>query len=278
MSNYITFFCCLVSFVVRGQEQGTYSYIRPLYDFDFKKPLFVFDGDQQINVNRYLRYSALTGYREGVPTTSGPFGISFATVEYKDSGTRLLYMYNVSIEEAVTHRVGESDRVIYEVENPSRYRYLPAYGSKALWLRKNGLCFEVLLPSGSTNIQLVDTLLSKSLGIVWDLQKRSMRALVLSRLSKAEKFKFNNIRQPGDAGQGKLSGVTFDALGSALAVNGRPFLDETGYEGLVDLNIQLRDPNDLLSINRQLRRYGLMVREEIRKLNMLVIRETKLSR
>jgi len=271
----MTLFFCFLGLVVRGQEQDKYVYIKPLFDFDVKKPLFVLNKDQLINENRYLRYYALTGYREGVATTSGPFGLSFSGVNNTISGTRLLYMYNVSIGEIVTHRLGESDRVIYEVNDPSRYRYLPKYGPRVQWLRKNGLCFEVMFPSSSINIKLVDTLLSKSLGITWNREKRRIPVVILSRLSKEDKNKFKfNAKSNGDA-QGSFSGVTFDALGSALAVDGRPFLNETNYEGLVNLNIEVKDPRELSSINKQLRRYDLVVKEEIRELDMLVVRELK---
>lgn len=274
MRTYMTVICCLIGLAVKGQNQhGDYTYVRPLFDFDHKKPLFIFTADQLTNANRYLRYYALTGYREGVATTSGPFNISFATVDYKSSGTRLLYMYNVSIGEIVTHRVGESDRIIYEVRDPSRYRYLTAYGPREQWLRKNGLCFELLLPVSSMNIQLVDSLISKRLGITWNRQKRQVNALVLSRLSKGGKLKFQYIKKSSVDVQGKFTVVTFAALGTALALDGRPFIDETGYAGLIDLDLKFNDPKDLTVVNRQLRRYDLVVKQEMRDLDMLVVRE-----
>ena len=265
----------LPSLVVNGQKISDYLYVRPMFDFDANKSIFSFTKEQVANENRYLRYYALTGYREGVSTTSGPFGVSFSTFDNGNSGTRLLYMYNVSIEEMVTHRLGESDRVIYQVKDPSRYRYLRSYGSKLQWMRKNALCFELLLPKSSMNIEVVDTLLSKTLGILWQRQKRSVTALILSRLSKKGKIKFQYKRNDDELDQEFFKKVTFDVLGSALAVDGRPFLNETGYEGLVDLNLKLADLKDLTTINDKLERYDLVLREEIRELDMLVITEKK---
>jgi len=276
MRNILLLLCFSLWHFAHGQEWlEDCSYVRPLFDFNEQKPLFAFNEEQLANENRYLRYYALTGYREGVFTTTGSFGLSFSTVDDKDSGTRLLYMYNVSIGEMVTHRVGNPDWVVYEVKDPSRYRYLPAYGPREAWLRKNGLCFEMMLPSASMDVGLVDTLLSSRLGLTWRWEKREMKALVLFRLSKAEKFSCGNTAISGAQGNKKFTGMGFDGLGKALSVEGRPFIDQTGYSGLVDIVLEVKDPKDLAGINRQLRQYDLAVKEELRELNMFVIKEKK---
>ena len=274
MKNILLLLSCLPGFFAYGQDQGR-GYVRPLFDFNQQKTLFAFNAEQLANENRYLRYYALTGYREGVSTTTGNFGLSFSTVDYKNSGTRLLYMYNVSIGEMLTHRIGDSDWIIYEVKDPSRYRYVANNGPRDAWLRKNGLCFEIMLPSGSMDISLVDTLLSSRLGLTWGWEKRQMKALVLFRSSKAEKFSPRNTDKSGAKGKRGFIGLGFNAVGQALAVEGRPFIDQTGYGGLVDIDFEVKDPKDLADINRQLRRYDLSVKEELRELNMFVIKEKK---
>ena len=274
MRFYIIVLSCLIGFTLRAQEQvDDYPYTRPLFDFDINKPLFSFNADQLRNSSRYLRYYALTGYREGVGTTLGPFGTSFSAVNNKRSGTRLLYMYNVSIAEIVTHRVGESDRVIYKVKDVSRYRYSPTYGSRTQWLRKNGLCFEVMLPVNSMNIDFVDTLLSKSLGISWSQQKQFINSLVLARLNKSKEIKFQYRGKSEDGVLEKFTGVSFDAVGAALSISGRPFLNETGYDGLIDIKLIVRDSLDLSDINSQLRKYDLVLKEESREINMITVKE-----
>jgi hypothetical protein len=274
MRNIMILLCCMFGFTARGQgEKPVMQYTRPLFDFDTQKPLFSFNPEQRANANRYLRYHALTSYREGVPSTAGPFGVSFGTVDDPALGTRLLYMYNLSIAEMVSHRAGEYDRIIFEVKDPLRYRYVSSYGPRAEWLKKYGFCFEVLLPVGNMDLRLVDTLLSKALGISWGLQKRTVNALVLYRLSKAEKFKSKNNGMPGFDGRKTFLRINFEALGQAMAADGRPFIDETQYRGLADVVLEVKNPKDLAEINRQLKRYDLAVKEESRELKMLVVKE-----
>ena len=154
------------------------GYIKPLFAFDVDKPLFVFTREQAANENRLLRYYCLTGYREGVQPTVGQFNVAFGVTVDKPIGTRRIYMYNVSLVEMLTHFHDKEDQVVLEVKDPSKYRYLPEYGPKADWMRKNARCFELMIPEGTlqgstlTQKGTIDTVLADVLNLKFNYEKR----------------------------------------------------------------------------------------------------------
>jgi hypothetical protein len=276
MKNYLLILCFLLSGTAYGQadSSGNYAYVKPLFDFNPRQPLFSFSAEQLQNTSRYLRYWALTGYREGVMPTIGPFGTTFLGVNDSISGTRRLYMHNLSVVEMVTHYTGNNDRILLDVGNPSKYRYLPEYGSKELWLRENGRCFEIMLPKGTIEgMNTIDPFLTNALGITVAKQRRQVKALILFQLGKDELFKSKRKGVSSNNGKGKFNQSIFLDLGKLLTGDMIPFVDETRYVGLVDLNLQIRNWKNIKAVNKELGRYGLRVKEEMRDLDMLVITE-----
>jgi len=260
---------------VFAQKQDTISYRKPLFDFDPIKPTFKLTGEQISNKNRFLRFSIVSGYREGVEPIRG--FVNFAATEDKATGTRRLYMYNLSIEDMLTYGFFKSNRVILEVKNPSKYRYDPSQGSKDKWLRENGRCFELVLPIGITLREefLIDEL-SRVFGVKCGLQKRLVNALVLTRTSKLDKIKSLEKGVGSYDEHGYFNNVTLDRLASAIYEAGLPpMVDETGYKNPVDLNLNLKSLNDLAGLKRELHRYDLDLKEEKREVEMFVITEIK---
>ena len=277
MKNYFLLFTFLLGGATYGQTDGSsYGYVKPLFDFNPQQPLFAFNAEQRQNQSYYLRYWALTGYREGVASTSGPFGTSFSGINDTIAGTRRIYMYNLSIVEMLTHYIGNNDRVLLEVSDVSKYRYLPEYGPKELWLRKNGRCFEMMLPKGTIEgMTTIDPFLSIALGISFSRERRRVKTLVLSRNGTGDDFKSEKKGVPGEDRKGRFNQATFQNLGKLLTGEVLPFIDETRYQGLVDLEMDIRDWKNLKAVNKELRRYALEVKEEMRELDMLVVTEKK---
>ena len=277
MKIYLLLFCFLLGGAAYGQtDSSDYGYVKPLFDFNSRLPLFAFNAEQRQNKSRYLRYWALTGYREGVASTSGPFGTSFSGINDTITGTRRIYMYNLSVVEMLTHYIGNNDRVLLEVGDASKYRYLPEYGPKELWLRKNGHCFEMMLPKGTIEgMSTIDPFLSAALGVTFTRERRQVKALVLLRSGSGDQFKSKKKGVPGEDRKGRFNQAIFRDLGKLLTGGMVPFVDETGYRGLVDLEMNIKDWKDLKAVNKELMRYALQVKEEIRELDMLVVTEKK---
>jgi len=255
------------------------SYIKPLFAFNPEKPMFKFTKEQAANENRLLRYYSLTGYREGVQPTVGQFNTSFGVTVDTNNGTRRIYFYNVSLVEMLTRFYGKEDNVVLEVKAPSKYRYLPEYGPKIDWMRKNARCFEIMLPEGtmvfSTKTQpgTIDKILEEILNLHFSYDRRPLNNLVLSRTSKLEKFKSSGASAIDSGIPGRYTNITADSLGRLLNVTHIPFIDETGYEGNMDIHLNINNTTTVASLNEQLAPYDLALKEEVRETDVFVITE-----
>jgi hypothetical protein len=265
----------LSTWQIKAQEKDSASFVyrKPLFDFDYKKTPFKLENEQLVNKNRFLRFSVLTGYREGVEPVKG-----FANFGgYTDTltGTRRVYMYNLSIQDMLTHGMLGPNQVVLEVNDPSKYRYDPSYGSKESWLRKNGNCYEFMLPAGTIqDIKVVEDDLANILGVKFGNEKRLVKALVLVRTSNIDKIKATGKGNRGYDMLGHFINVPINRIGHALYEAGMPpFVDETGYKDAVDLNLNIKSWTDLPTLRLELQRYDLDLKEEMREVEMFVITE-----
>jgi len=273
MKVFLLFF--LFGIRAYGQDDTTkVKYLKPLFDFNKLNSLFIFEGEQKYNQNKFLRYYALTGYREGVDPTYGEYGFTFDAYTDTLLNTRRLFMYNLSLVEMFTHGLINDDRVILEVKDPSKYRFISQYGDKEEWIRKNTYCFEYMLPNGIINIRKLDEALQYIFNVKFRKELRSVMALVLVKTSELEKFKSLNVGKPSYDGKGLFNNTSFDALRVAIGYTGMPFIDETGYKGRVDLKLNIATFKDIESLQYELKRYDLNLKKEIRKVNVFVISET----
>lgn len=151
---------------------------KPLSGFDYRKPIFKLRNEQLDNKNKFMRYTALTGYRAGVAPVAGEFNVNFNVQIDTAQHTHSIRMYNLSIQDMLTHGTvlnGQSAEVILEVKDPSKYRYLPAYGDEEEWLRKNGYCFELMMPTGVIkSMNIVNEEICRLFGISYTKEKRTV--------------------------------------------------------------------------------------------------------
>ena len=244
-----------------------------------QKPILQFSDELLGNKSAFLRYDALTGYREGVDPIKREFGVNFRAQIDTLNNLHYIKMYNLSIEDMFTHGLRKSNYVILEVKDPSRYRYDPKYGSEKDWLRKHGYCYELMMPKGTIKgIKIVDDYLEFFFNVKCSTQKRRVPTLVLFRTSAAEKFKAKGGEMLQDEEKGIYRNVSISTLGGPfLHQNILPFLDETGYKDLIDINldINIKSIKDLPALREALKRYDLDIKEEQREIEMFVITELK---
>ncbi|MBB5637835.1 hypothetical protein HDF26_000836 [Pedobacter cryoconitis] len=260
-----------------AQEPDTshITYRKPLFDFNPLKPTFKLDKEQLINKKRFLRFSLLTGYREGVVPIKGL--TNFASTTDVISGIRILYMYNLSIQDMLTYGMYQSNRVVLEVKDPSHYHYDPTQGLERQWLRKNAYCFELALPieKFNSNTIILDEL-SRIFGVECGLKKRLVNALVLVRTSEKDKIKSKGIGVDTYDKTGHFNNISIadDRFGDYLYKSGMPpVVDETDYKGPVDMDLNISDWTNLAEVRKALNRYDLDLKEEKREVLMFVITE-----
>ena len=260
-------------------QTDTTSFVssKPLFDFDARKMPFQLTGQQKINKTRMLRLSMVTGYREGVSPVSG--FANFASYLDNNTNTRRIYMYNLSIQDMLTHGFFNSSHVILEVKNPSQYRYDPVQGNHEQWLRKNGYCYELVVPEGVPDLsKLMNSELARIFNVKFGREKRLTDALVLIRTSSVDKIKSAGKGESRYNQQGFFNNITLDKLKSILYLREfLPLVDETGYTGRVDIDLQMEDGIDLQTLRNRLKQYDLDIIPAKREVEMFVIRENNYS-
>lgn len=265
-----------MAFRLNAQTDTSFNYRRPLFDFDYDKPVFKLENEQASNKNRALRYTVLTGYREGVEPILGQFQTNFKATIDKQKGVHKMVTFNLSLEELITGGpfLVQPAKVLFEVSDPAKFRYEPKYGDKVAWLRKNGYCLELAIPAGTilmTRFKVSE--IKRLFNVEYGFEKRQVKALVLIRTSTADKIRSAGAQQ---AGTGKFMYLPFPLIVDRLnSLTGfPPFVDETGYTEPVDLDIE-GSLGDVSALRKALQKYDLDLKEESRTLEMFVIREVK---
>lgn len=267
--------CCSLLIVKDcvAQERDVTITKRPLDNFDPVKPPFLFTEATRKNQSRLLRYSMLTGYREGVEKVQGL--ANFTSYHDKSNGTTKIYMFNLSIQDMLTLGFYNSSRIILEVKDPKIYRYDPSQGDELAWKRNNAHCLEFMLPTSTIkNADLFKRELSRVFNVEFGLKKRMTDVLVLKRTSTTDKIK--SLKQ-GDASynlQGHLNNIVIDRLISILYEANLPTLiNETDYKNTVDIDLEITKNMSIEVLRKQLAKYDLDITSERREVDMFVITE-----
>lgn len=277
----LKYFLCSVIFLIYNQSKGQEAdlspatYVKPLFDFDVSKPVFKLSKEQLENKRKLLRFYAFTGYREGVEPIKRPFDFNMDTKVDQNQGTISQRMYNLSIEEMVSFGMTKSWQIILEVKDPSKYRYLPSYGSKLEWMRKNGHCYEMTVPKefASKCLKIVEDDIDKFFNIKRAKEDRITKVLVLSALDpKKEAIEIPRVME----GPGVMN---FEELKEYLINAGFPLLILDFYKSdrLFDIGELAKQGQamKIADLQQVLLKQGFKLREEMRKVNFLVIREAK---
>ena len=273
--------------LVKAQTDTTaFAYQKPLFDFDPAKPSFKLSADQQNNESRMLRYSLITGYREGVQPISAQFGVRFQRINDPSNGTAKIVMYNTSIPELLYLFPLSAGQLVLEVNDPSKYVYNPSYGDKLSWNRKNTYCLEFTMPAEMVGEHvdpanmfspyLYTAELEDFFGVKGVNTKRMMKTLVLVRTSKVDKIKSKGVNtgQNGTMSEnGSLRTNLIGNLATPLLKAGLRMVDETGYTDAVDMDLNISDWSDVPALRKSLQRYDLDIKEEMRERQVFVVTE-----
>lgn len=281
LRNFLTITLVFCLGGLRAQtDTSKFVYRRPLFDFSYDKPVFKLDSQQQANTTRQLRFSAFTGYREGVEPVKREFGFNMSVLIDEKNGITKQDAYNASILELVTHGFAKRQTtILLEVKDPSKYRYLPEYGNKQQWLRKNAWCYELVMPRSAFSVKGIRTVekdIADFFGIQWGYEMRKVKALVLVRTSTLDKIKSDGTGEQSDGKNGLFKNTGLDWLGVQMDIPGLPpFVDQSGYTDPVDMNLGPIDYADVSAVRQALHRYDLDLKEEVRELKMFVIKEIR---
>lgn len=267
------FFIFLISFKTNAQVNDSLpiDYVKPLFDFDKTKSIFKLSNEQAINQYKHLRFTAVTGYREGATITDGA-GNFDSFVDQGQSTTRG-FMYNKSLQYILTMGLYSDNQILLDVKDVSKYRYDDSLGSKLDWMRKNSYCYEFLMPIGTINdISVINDQLEHLFHVKIGEEIRLVDVLVLYRISKKDKILPQNST---DSRYSKLKfHISIDAMSDAIARMGKyKVVNETGYDGNFGFDQTLRSWKNIPSLRKLLQKFDLDIKIEKRNLTLFVIKE-----
>lgn len=156
----------------------------------------------------------------------------------------------------------KEERIVWDVGNPDRYRYLSGDGKNA-WLLDHAICYERIckeVKSEEDAARLIIDDLNRELGLDVYWSTRELPCLVLQKLDQ-------QIRVSKTDGTLEGTGVLafmIDHMGKFP-----PVLDDVKSSIMMNIN----NYSSLESLNRQLSEYGLLLKEEVRSLEVLVVKE-----
>lgn len=262
---------CAIANAQVQPETKPLAYKPPMSEYTPDKPSFDLTEQFKHNENGMLRYYLLSGYKEGVKPIQMKLILDTAT------HTQRVVMVNLSIEEMLTRDKIGKNLVFLDVKDPSKYRYNTSYGSQIEWMRKNAHSFELMMPDQMKNpAVLADTLLHSLFNVKTRQEERVVRALVLKRTSAKDKIKATGGGQLIDNQNGHYANVHLSEFTNALENEGTsPVIDETNYNGLININLGITDWRDLSVIRKALKKYHLELVEEDRNLNVFILSEEK---
>ncbi|MCY4779259.1 redoxin domain-containing protein [Sphingobacterium sp. UT-1RO-CII-1] len=159
----------------------------------------------------------------------------------------------------------KEERIVWSVKNADKYRYPINGEGKTSWLLINGINYERIESKIRTEEEIANAIISDlnmflGLNVRWD--NRKIPCLVLQSIN-------NKLVQ-----EEKESGLSStDVLAFMIDYQGEfpPVVDEVKSK----LRMEIKDYSSVETLNRQLEKYGLMLKEDMRELEVLVFEEVE---
>lgn len=176
-----------------------------------------------------------------------------------------------------------NNRIILEMGKPEEM-YRPAQPEKIdEWKKNNILSYEVVVPpEKSKNLfQIIQDDLNRMLDYSATMEKRKIACLVLKINDGVDKMKPIDPSGEGYVKNGSnlfsvrnmpISKSLYPALLYSNQSDIKPIINQTNYEGGIDLDIHSK-LNDLPALIMELKRFNLLLVEEVCEIDMLVIRK-----
>jgi thiol-disulfide isomerase/thioredoxin len=200
----------------------------------------------------------------------------------------LLSLYNIAYDNEIFNYdinyfgLHRNNRIILELKDSSDF-FAPNDETKlANWIKKNMLSYEIKMPAND-NVKIFKCMqedLDKYLPYTAKIEKRKVKCLILRKINK-ESFQAveKNLGTPSvirynNDNSVSFSNISFPAFVMQLIYDNTeintPIIDETQIFENIDMVIHCK-LYDLQSLKMQLQKYGLTLREEDRKIDMLII-------
>lgn len=254
---------------------------------DIKTPLIRQNMDKFTGDKTLHRYAAIYScYQDGIFTKTG-------TARDSVNHLRRDYIINLPILNiyinkwrTVTNnaKLLMPSHIVLEVKNPLKYVYQEDSTEPNLVVRRRiRICYESSGPDTSQTDQEAAYATIKDLdnllGLYGRYEKRKMKVLILVRMGFTDSMR-TKVNGGENFGEFKTPHIQLSNVGLNNIVwklnqfyGNPPVFDETGYKGNVDMDFILNSWQDIPSVRKALKKYGLDLKEEERELEVFVLTE-----
>ncbi|MEN5055154.1 TlpA family protein disulfide reductase [Sphingobacterium kitahiroshimense] len=211
----------------------------------------------------------ITGYQDGVERTGIQINVDSIT------GLQRTTFYNMDILGAYTAAWSKikkptfllkDERIIWKVQDSSRYKYFKGEEGVNEWLLKNGITYErydKIKMSDSLQSQIMLNDLNAFLGLKVYWTTKVLPCLVIKQLK-------NKHKDPKSMkSEGGIEGTDVLAFMIDYQGNYPPVVDEVDGK----MNIQIDDYSSLEKLNQQLKVYDLVIIKEKRPIEVLLFEQ-----
>jgi hypothetical protein len=251
-------------------------------DFDPSLPL-MYKGNGG-TAERMDYQSVVTGYMDGLGHTS-----RFSKGIIQVTNNSVMHLYRKALEEQYSW-TRYNNRIRTYLPASLREKVVTSENlsaeNKAFWYRKNGYCYNLLMPGDTPVLRMTELMYSDlnrifplRLGITAEVEKVKATCLVLRAASGHETISSSGGDKSYEKTHAllKIRNRPFRMFADALAFEYQdlqmPFISDIVYTGNSDIEIHA-PLSDLPAVRRELNKYGLRLTEEERLIDMLVFRAT----
>lgn len=248
--------------------------------YNRNQPLFLNGNGSDGNNLKY--HSLLASYTAGLPLQSSVKTEALMGRKITGLNQPLLNLYRLAYRD---HGYITVNRTILEVDHPEKFNTHQTGSNYLKWLEAgNGYCYELLVPPSL--IEQSWSFMQQDLGRYFpaydaSIEMRSTDCLVLKRTTATDLIKSKGgpavmemTRLGAHIRNEPLSGWLFKMVALYFQNLSTPVLDESGYKGNIDLDINA-EMTDVAAVNKQLEKYGLQFVEATRPAEYLVIKDIK---
>lgn len=263
------------------------------YGVNLEKPLI---SDKNGNILKMAKYYSIF-LQLHEQTSSSRIFIKRDSVTNKPTMIRILnasalalfkfaYNYDLFGFDINAFSLSKNNRILLELKNPKEFFPPLDKDFDDEWREANIHSYEIMIPQGS-NLDIYKIMqddLNKYLKYEGRIEKRKIKCLVLTRISKVDKIKTKSENAEPRVSQDIDGSISIRnmpinqslikqlILATQHGENSIPIIDETNYNGAVDIKIR-KGLNNIADLKKELNAYDLDLIEKVTDIDMLIIKE-----
>ncbi len=250
------------------------------------EPLWLQGNGRQV---KYIKYHSLISEDlRGVASAGGGRvndPITHKTTRIYVINMPIQFLYETAFKEYGKHSWSQ---IIWEVSDSSKYFVPENQKMKSYeWKMTHSYCYEIQVDTSKSDkiYSMMQQDLERYFDVTGSIEKRKIKCWSLVRTTISDSlFRSNNEGKPfvKPAGRDDVDSITLHKAPLKSLVEylkneeNIPVIDETGYEGLIDISIPYKSGSgNYIATKAALLKYGLDLQEVHRDMDCLILREKK---